>query len=68
MDQKFIEKAKAELGENYLKKSQSLEQFREWLSKHPFLNNARQGKSYKIFYKKKLEVKLNKISDILSSN
>jgi hypothetical protein len=43
MDQKFIDKAEAELGETELRKSQALAQFREWISKHPFLNNVRQG-------------------------
>lgn len=44
MDPKFIEIARNEIGETELKKSQSLAQFREWLSKHPFLKDARQGK------------------------
>lgn len=44
MDAKYIEKAKAELGENDLKKTQSLAQFREWISKHPYLSAVRQGK------------------------
>lgn len=43
MDQKFIDKAKDELGETDLKKTQSLQQFRDWLSKHPFLSDVRQG-------------------------
>lgn len=43
MDKKFVEIAKNELGETDLKRSQSLAQFREWLAKHPFLKNIRQG-------------------------
>lgn len=43
MDKKFVDKAVAELGENELKTTQSLAQFREWLAKHPFLNDIRQG-------------------------
>jgi hypothetical protein len=43
MDQKFTDKAASELGETEVKRTQSLAQFREWLSKHPFLSEARQG-------------------------
>lgn len=43
MDRKFVEIARNELGETDLKRSQSLAQFREWLAKHPFLKNIRQG-------------------------
>jgi hypothetical protein len=43
MDRKFKEIAKAELGEDDLKRQQSLEHFREWLSKHPYLQGMRQG-------------------------
>lgn len=43
MDQKFIDKARIELREDELRKSQSLAQFREWLSKHPVLKDVRQG-------------------------
>jgi hypothetical protein len=43
MDPKFIKKAKEELGEDELKKSQSLQQFREYLAKHQFLSNVPQG-------------------------
>lgn len=43
MDQKFIEIAKNELREDDLRKTQSLAQFREWISKHPFLSEVRQG-------------------------
>jgi hypothetical protein len=43
MDQKFVEKAFVDLREDEARRVQSLEQFREWLEKHPFLKNARQG-------------------------
>lgn len=43
MDKKFIEKAKNELREDEIRKVQSLTQFREWLTKHPFLSGVRQG-------------------------
>lgn len=43
MDQKFIDKARDELGETELRRTQSLAQFREWLAKHPFLSGVRQG-------------------------
>lgn len=43
MDSKFIEKARVELREDELRKRQSLAQFRDWLSKHPFLKDVRQG-------------------------
>ncbi|KAG5668708.1 hypothetical protein PVAND_016637 [Polypedilum vanderplanki] len=33
----YIEKAKNELGETESKKEQSIRQFKEWLSKHPFI-------------------------------
>jgi hypothetical protein len=39
MDQKFIDKAKNELGETELKKSQSLQQFREYIAKYDFLKD-----------------------------
>jgi hypothetical protein len=45
MDQKFIDKARDELREDDLRKSQALAQFREWLGKHPFLSNVRQGEA-----------------------
>jgi len=43
MDQKFIDLAKNELGEDDSKRNQSLAHMKEWLSKHPFLQNVRQG-------------------------
>lgn len=46
MDQKFIDKAKLELREDEFRKSQSLAQFRDWLSKHPFLSGVRQGEKF----------------------
>jgi hypothetical protein len=49
MDPKFIKKAKEELGEDELKKSQSLQQFREYISKHQYFSNVPQGKKVLIF-------------------
>ena len=43
LDNYFIEKAKNELRETETRKAQSLEQFRDWLSKHAFLKDVRQG-------------------------
>lgn len=45
MDQKLIDIAKKDLGEDDLKKTQSLQQFREFISKHPYLKEAPQGKT-----------------------
>jgi hypothetical protein len=45
MEAKFVEKALKELGETKLKREQSLQQFREWLVKHPLLKDIRQGLS-----------------------
>lgn len=50
MDQKFVEMAKVELGETEVRKSQSLALFRDWLSKHSFLKNVRQGKKIVFTY------------------
>jgi len=43
MDDKFIKIAELELGETEVKRKQSLDHFRSWLSKHPFLKDIRQG-------------------------
>jgi hypothetical protein len=37
------EKAKNELFEDESKKQQSLEQFREWIRKHPFIKKCQTG-------------------------
>lgn len=50
LEQMYIDKAKNELREDDLRKSQSLAQFREWIAKHPFLKNVRQGTLKKIFF------------------
>ncbi|KAG5670206.1 hypothetical protein PVAND_000484 [Polypedilum vanderplanki] len=42
LDNFFIEKAKNELRETETRKEQSLDQFREWISKHAFLKDVRQ--------------------------
>lgn len=43
MKPSFISIARRELGETDLRKSQSLQQFRDWIAKHPLLEDARQG-------------------------
>lgn len=43
LSEKISEIAKSELREEDLRKRQSLAQFREWLSKHPFIKKCRQG-------------------------
>lgn len=43
LDNFYIEKAKNELRETESRKSQSLAQFREWINKHSFLRDVRQG-------------------------
>jgi hypothetical protein len=40
MDQKFIEKAKNELGETELKKQQSLQQFKDYIAKYDFFKDS----------------------------
>lgn len=41
--QKYIEKARDELREDDTRKEQALQHFREWIAKHPFIKNIRQG-------------------------
>ena len=41
---KLVEENKAAIREDEPRKQQALEQFRDWLSKHPFISNTRQGK------------------------
>lgn len=43
---KLQEKAKNELREDESRKQQSLEQFREWIAKHPFIKSCRTGKIF----------------------
>jgi hypothetical protein len=40
---KLVEQSKVLIRENDVRKEQSLEQFKEWLKKHPFIKNCRQG-------------------------
>jgi hypothetical protein len=42
--QKFVEKARDELREDDTRKEQALKHFREWIAKHPFIKNIRQGR------------------------
>lgn len=62
MDQKYIDIAKNELREDDLRKSQSLAQFRDWISKHPFLSEVRQGK--KTCDKKNYESVVSKVKQL----
>lgn len=39
----LLEKVKIEINENDARRKQSLEHFREWIDKHPFLTNCRKG-------------------------
>lgn len=39
-----LEKAKAEIREDEIRKLQSLEQLRDFVSKHPFISSCRTGK------------------------
>jgi len=43
--EKLVAENKEFIREDESRKIQALEQFREWLSKHPFITNARTGKS-----------------------
>lgn len=43
LPEKFVEKAKRELREDENRKEQALEHFREWLKKHPYIKEYRQG-------------------------
>lgn len=45
---KLVEENKVLIRENELRKCQALEQFRDWLKKHPFIKSCRQGKVRKI--------------------
>lgn len=44
LDNFFVEKARNELRETQSRKTQSLEQFRDWINKHAFLRDVRKGK------------------------
>jgi len=43
LSERFKTIAKEELREDENRKQQALQQFREWIMKHPFLKNVRQG-------------------------
>lgn len=43
MEEKFILKARKELREDESRKKQALEHFREWIRKHPYIKEIRQG-------------------------
>lgn len=41
--EQLLKKVKLEINEDEARKRQSLVHFREWINKHPFLRNIRQG-------------------------
>jgi hypothetical protein len=43
----YIQKAKTELNETEARKQQSIKQFKEWISKHPFITKCDIGKIYR---------------------
>jgi hypothetical protein len=43
MDPKFVEIAKNELREEEPRRTQALQQFNDWLDKHPFITKVRRG-------------------------
>jgi len=45
----YIQIAKTELNETETRKEQSIKQFYEWLSKHPFITNCEFGEILKLF-------------------
>ena len=45
--EKFLKQNREEIREDDARKEQSLVQFREWLSKHPFIVKCRSGKYFK---------------------
>lgn len=47
---KFLEKAKEELREDDTRKEQALEHFRQWIQKHPFIKDIRQGKLLNLIF------------------
>lgn len=57
----ILEREKNELREDDARREQSLAQFREWISKHPFINDVKTGKKI-IFNRWKL--KFNSFSKI----
>lgn len=46
--EKFVQKARLELREEENRKKQALEHFREWIKKHPYIKQIRQGR--RLFY------------------
>lgn len=43
LSSRFLQMAKEEIGEDETKKVQALDQFREWLDKHPFITKSCRG-------------------------
>jgi len=54
VSERFLEIARSELREEDARKEQALEHFREWIKKHPFITNVRQGNETCNRYSKKL--------------
>jgi hypothetical protein len=46
MDQKFVEMAKIELREDESRKAQALQQFNDWIDKHPFIVSGRRDENF----------------------
>jgi len=46
LSEKFRKIALEELNEDDNRKKQSLQQFRDWIKKHPFIKSGRQGLSF----------------------
>ncbi|XP_070493952.1 retinaldehyde-binding protein 1-like [Chironomus tepperi] len=65
MDQQLSDllqrKAEVELRETELRRKQSLEQFREWLKKHPYLKRTRQDDNYLSLYLRTKKYNLNEV-------
>ncbi|CAG9807647.1 unnamed protein product [Chironomus riparius] len=47
---KLVEQNKVLIRENELRKNQALEQFRNWLKKHPFIKNCRQDDGFLLMF------------------
>ena len=45
LEEKFLQMARDELREEENRKKQALEHFREWIAKHPYIKQIRQGEN-----------------------
>ncbi|KAG5669806.1 hypothetical protein PVAND_000099 [Polypedilum vanderplanki] len=57
------EKAKIEVREDESRKQQSLEQFREWIGKHPFIKNCRTDDGYLLPFLRSKKYNMNRVFD-----